>query len=82
MKIENPKTTSEAANNYGECMKDAIHSVSAAIYWLEKVMTEDTPDTLSGPKGDRVWASEHVDKIREIHTALNEVLLGKGAKLY
>lgn len=76
-RIETVKTTADAAYNYDGAMRDAIHALNEATYWLMRMTDGDNPDSLKGDENDRKWARAKVEQVRELVKQANLVKFGR-----
>lgn len=76
-RIELVKTTTEAAYNYDGAMRDAIHALNEAAYWLERMTEFGKPDSLSGETSDRDWANAKYAEVRDLVAKANFVKFGR-----
>ena len=77
-RIKNTRTTSEAAYNYGNAFRDAIHSLGEALGWLEDIATpSDYPNALRGDDKDREWAKAKIPQMRDLIKSANFVKFGR-----
>lgn len=72
-RIKTVKTTTDAAYNYDGAMRDAIHALNEAAYWLMRMTDGDKPDGVKGDENDRKWARAKIEQVRELVKQANLV---------